>query len=332
MKAKIQARVFSSKKTNLQDVVPLETPYSAHIDICSVCNFKCKFCFQSNQANVREKGIKLGFMDIKLFEKIVDDLAEFKDRFKKIKIGNHGEPTLHPKLPEMIRYIKSRDVTEIIELFTHGAQLNPKLNLELVDAGLSRVNISVEGITAEAYRKISGVNIDMDEFVRNIKHLYEHRKQLRIYVKIVDVDMTDADKQTFYDMFGDICDEIFIENVVPQWPEANKFEIDVTGMYGQKITRYKYVCPFPFMYLHFNFDGTTSGCTLDWSREVLIGDVSKQSALEIWQGEPLRDLQIKMLEKKRDEIPICDKCLAPMVCCLDDLDDYTDVLLKKMKK
>ena len=181
MKAKVQARVFSAKKTTLQDVVPLETPYSAHIDISSVCNFKCSFCFQSDQVKVKEKGIKLGFMDIELFKKIVDDLAEFKDKFKKIKIGNHGEPTLHPKLPEMISYVNSKNVTEIIELFTHGAILTPKLNLELVEAGLSRVNISVEGLTAKAYKKVADVDIDMDEFVKNIKTILRNLSTFQLH-------------------------------------------------------------------------------------------------------------------------------------------------------
>jgi radical SAM protein with 4Fe4S-binding SPASM domain len=118
---------------------------------------------------------------------------------------------------------------------------------------------------------------------------------------------------------------------VPQWNEINKFDVDTTGMYGQKVDRYKEVCPFPFMYLHFNFDGTTSPCTLDWGKQVLIGDVSKESALEIWQGKRLKDLQIRLLKKERDNIPFCDKCLAPVVCCLENLDDHTEMLLGKIK-
>ena len=102
-------------------------------------------------------------------------------------------------------------------------------------------------------------------------------------------------------------------------------------MYGQKIDKYKYVCPFLFMYLHFNFDGTASGCTLDWAKEVLIGDINKESALEIWQGERLKNLQIAHLEKRREKIPFCAECLAPMVCCLEDLDEYTDMLLEKIR-
>jgi len=84
------------------------------------------------------------------------------------------------------------------------------------------------------------------------------------------------------------------------------------------------------MYLHFNFNGTASPCTLDWGKEVLIGDVQRESVLEIWQGKNLYDLQIKMLEKQRDDISFCSKCLAPVVCCMENLDDHTGKLIKKI--
>lgn len=332
MKAKIQARVYSAKKTKLEIVIPLETPYSVHIDVCSLCNFKCNFCFQADDEAINKKGLKRGFMDFGLFKKIADDLTYFKDKLKKVKIGLHGEPTLHLMLPQMISYLKSRDATEIIELFTNGSMLTPKLNKELINAGLSRINISVEGLSSEKYQEVTGVEMDMNEFVKNIKNLYDVRNNCRIYIKIVDINLSAQDKDKFYATFGDICDEVFIENVVPQWAETNKFGLKGIGMYGQEINKYKHVCPFLFMYLHFNFDGTASGCTLDWGKEVLIGDVTKESVLEIWQGKRLKDLQIAHLEKKRDKIPFCAECLAPMVCCLEDLDDYTEMLLKKIKR
>lgn len=332
MKAKVQARVYSAEKTKLENVIPLETPYSAHIDICNLCNFKCNFCFQSDEEAMHKKGLKRGFMDFELFKKIADELVCFKNKFKKVKIGLHGEPTLHPLLPQMISYLKSRDVTEIIEVFTNGSLLNPKLNKEIINAGLSRINISVEGLSSEKYQEVTGVKIDMEEFIRNINNLYEIRNNCRIYIKIVDVNLSEQDKDKFYSTFGDICDEIFIESVVPQWAEINKFGLKATGMYGQKISQYKYVCPFLFMYLHFNYDGTASGCTLDWCREVLIGDINKESVLEIWQGKKLKDLQIAHLEKKREKIPFCAECLAPMVCCLENLDDHVETLLKKIRK
>jgi len=330
MKAKLIARVFNSEKTPLENEVPLDTPYSVHIDICSICNFKCNFCFQSDPESMSKKGYKFGMMSFDLFKKITDDLKAFKHKMRKVKIGLHGEPTLHKELPKMIRYMKAQNVTEIIELFTNASRFNPTLNKELIDAGLDRVNMSIEGLSTEKYKEVTGVALDMEKFVANIRNIYEIRKDCKIYVKIVDINLSPEDRDKFFATFGDICDEIFVENVVPQWAEINKFDVDTTGMYGQKVDRYKEICPFPFMYLHFNFDGTTSPCTLDWGKEVLIGNVQKESALEIWQGNNLYDLQIKMLEKKRDGIRFCNKCLAPVVCCLENLDDHATALIKKI--
>jgi MoaA/NifB/PqqE/SkfB family radical SAM enzyme len=332
MKAKVQARIFSSEKIKLEDAVPLTTPFSVHLDVCSLCNFKCKFCFQADEEAIRGKNLKRGLMDVALFKKIIDDLTQFPEKIKKVKIGLHGEPTMHPALPEMIGYLKSRDVTDIIEVFTNGSLLSPTLNRAMIEAGLSRFNISVEGLTSEKYLEIAHAKVDMQALVENVRDLYERRGDCRIYVKVVDDGLSEDDKRRFYELFGDICDEIFIEYLVPQWAETNKFEMETTGMYGQPVRRYKQVCPFLFMYLHFNFDGTASGCTLDWGKEVLIGDVTKESALAIWNGKRLRDLQIANLEKRRDEVPFCAKCMAPMVCCLEDLDGHTEAILQRMRK
>ena len=55
IKAVVQPRIHSSKKTKLEDAVPLRTPFSAHIDVCSYCNFKCSFCFQADILGKKKK-------------------------------------------------------------------------------------------------------------------------------------------------------------------------------------------------------------------------------------------------------------------------------------
>ena len=42
---------------------------------------------------------------------------------------------------------------------------------------------------------------------------------------------------------------------------------------------------------------------LDWARKVLVGD-KKNDLFEIWNGDQMRDLRVKMLEGKRHEIPM----------------------------
>ena len=102
-------------------------------------------------------------------------------------------------------------------------------------------------------------------------------------------------------------------------------------MYGQKIENWKEVCPFVFMYLHFNCDGTVSPCTLDWPRKVVIGNVNDQTVKEIWQGQQLRELQIAMLLRKRKCVNFCGSCAAPMVCVEENLDLHLDAVLGNLK-
>ena len=82
--AVVQPRIYSSNKAKLEDAVPLRTPFSVHIDVCSYCNFKCSFCFQADIAGKKEKDFPHGMMKMELFKKTVDDLKEFPDKIKKI--------------------------------------------------------------------------------------------------------------------------------------------------------------------------------------------------------------------------------------------------------
>ena len=42
IKALVQPRIYSSNKAKLEDAVPLRTPFSVHIDVCSYCKLKLK--------------------------------------------------------------------------------------------------------------------------------------------------------------------------------------------------------------------------------------------------------------------------------------------------
>ena len=338
----IKPRVFHQQKQHLASVLPLDSPFSVHIDVCSTCNFKCTFCFQSDKEGMKNADISWGRMDIDVFKSCVDDLKKFNTKIKKVKIGNHGEPTLHPQICEMIRYVRDADVCDLVEIFTNGSQLNPEFNQKLVDSGLQRINISVEGLTAESYKRVADYNIDYNSFVESIQDLYDRKDStLSMYIKVVDhavvksepgkptIDLTSEEKDYFYKLFGQMSDEMSIENVVPQWAETEQNDMTHQGMYGQEITQLKKVCPFPFMYLHINSDGSVAGCTLDWARKVLVGDKKTNNLYEIWNSNQMQELRLKMLKGERDQIPMCDTCNAPNVCVIDNLDQYMSDLIVK---
>ena len=265
-------------------------------------------------------------MTLELFKKIADELTLFPEDIKKVKIGLHGEPTLHPGLSEMIKYLKRTNCVNVIELFTNGVLLNKHLSWDLIDSGLDRINVSIEALDAKGYKEMTGTKVYMGRLLENLKYLYNIRGDCIIHIKTTG----QTDKERFYDMFGDIADEVFVENIVPQWADIERGELK-EGMFGQKVKDWKEVCPFVFMYLHFNYDGIVSPCTLDWAREVVIGDATKETPQQIWNGSKLKNLQIAMLEGKRNLINYCDKCLAPMVCVEEDLDKDAKQLLERIR-
>ncbi len=345
--AVIRPRIHSAEKRPLQDIVPVQTPISAHVDISSLCNYRCSFCFQADTVGMKEVNLKRGFMEVSLFKKIIDDFSEFPEKIKKIKIGNHGEPTLHPSVVEMVAYARASQTADIVEMFTNGSKLTPEINEGLVSAGLQRINISLEGLTDERYLQVAGTRQSFQEIIDGVKSLYEIKTKansdLKIYVKIADQAhalkgdgneifiLSDDEKKYFYDTFTPICDEIFVEKVVPQWAETQldkQNEVTDKGMYGQSIKQWKEVCPFIFMYMHFNCDGTVSPCTLDWPRKVVIGNVNNESVKNIWQGASLLELQVAMLAGKRKCINFCASCSAPMVCVEEDLDPHTNHVIE----
>jgi len=296
---------------------------------------------------MKKAGLKRGFMSLELFKKIIDDFQAFPNKIKKIKIGNHGEPSLNPNFVEMIAYAKSSNSAEIIEVFTNGSKLDPQINKGLISSGLQRINISLEGLSDERYYQVAGVRQNFQQIIDGVADLYYQKEKaksdLKIYVKIADQAhalkkdseeiflLSEEERAYFLNTFSPICDEIYIEKVVPQWAETQldkQNEVSATGMYDQKIDEWKEVCPFIFMYMHFNCDGTVSPCTLDWPRKVVIGNVNEQSVSEIWYGALLRELQVAMVAGKRKCINFCGSCSAPMVCVEENLDTHSESVIQ----
>jgi len=322
MKAEIKPRIELENRTRLETVIPLDVPFLVFLDPSDVCNFQCKFCPTGNRELIKGIHRHSRVMDFDLYKKIIDDLCAFEHPIKVLRLYKDGEPLLNPRLAEMVRYAKESGCALQVDTTTNGSLLNPKINLELIDAGLDRIHISLNGLSEESYQEFAGYKITFKTLVENIRHFYEHRKQCLVCIKIVGDDLSEEEKQSFFDIFGNIADRIFIEHVAPCWP---KFEMkDVrpnadVGIYGQKIKAVE-VCPYIFYSLSVNSDGKVSLCFLDWSRELIIGDLHTESFKEIWNGEKLYAYRRMHLLKKRRENPICAVCGQLSHCLPDDID------------
>lgn len=317
----------------LEEVLPLDTTYIIHICASDICNFKCKFCgFQAEEAN---NYFKKQVMDKSVFEKIVDNCTEFPQKLKVIRFSGCGEPLVNKNIVEMISCARNKNIAERIEIITNGSFLNPTLNRQLVDAGLDALRISIEGIDAKAYKEMANADIDWETFVGNIRDFYEHRQKCDVYIKTVDAAVeTNEKEQKFFDTFGSICDKIFIEHIMPIWPDYDKIRDDFTvnentGFTGQKVQE-TFLCTAPFYSPIIFADGTVSVCCADLKRVLLVGDASKESIRDIWNSPKYHKFLMEMLEKGyKDTCDICSRCENPKYNPHDNFDKYAEDVLKK---
>ena len=169
MKARIIPRIDLHDRMELKNALPLRTPYVIYIDPCDTCNFRCKFCPTGNRELMsKTPGRGHGPMDYTLYTGIIDALSEFPDPIRVVRLYKEGEPLLNPKFADMVRYAKQSPKVLRVDTTTNASLLTPERSLEIVDAGLDRLNISIEGITPEQYSDFSGYQMDFEAFVENI--------------------------------------------------------------------------------------------------------------------------------------------------------------------
>ncbi len=312
MKAKIvSGNAPGGARTRLADVLPLRTPFVVQVFPIYACNFTCEYCFHA--IPVKERGFVSNWpvMKYDLYKKCIDELAQFGDQLKVLRFVGMGEPLLHKNIAEMIGYAVSTNVALRVELLTNGSLLTNRMSDALIAAGLSRMVISLQGVSSEKYRRISKVDIDFEKFVSNIEYFYNHKTDTHVYIKIVDIALDEKDtEQKFYDTFGDICDSIAVETAVPIMPGVDYEKVlknpGSRTQFGLPVAPIQ-VCPQPFFTMQINPDGKVVPC-YQITYPGIMGDANHQTMQEIWHGEGYRAFRQAMLNGRDKVCDVCSQC------------------------
>ena len=336
LKAEIKPRIDTENRTKLEAVIPLNVPFIINVDPSDACNFQCKFCPTGDRKLMREtEGRNFGVMDFEVFKKIVDDICEFERPIKVLRLYKDGEPLVNQNFAKMVKYAKDSGCCERIDTTTNASLLTPEVSDAIIDAGLTRINISIEGMTQKQYVDFASYKVNFDQLVSNIRYFYENRKQCEMIVKINGDLLDDGQEKLFYETFGDIADGVFVEHIMSCWPQYELRDGLIANseysIFGNEIKELE-VCPYIFYSFSINSDGRVSSCFLDWSRKLIIGDVNKESVKEIWEGEKLNKLQMLMLNKERKKHPVCKDCGQMTHGMADNIDSFSQELIIKISK
>lgn len=296
----------------LRDVLPLDTPYMIQMFPVYGCNFRCGFCLHALDRQQHGYISDEPFMDMALYRKCIDDMRGFGKKLKMLRFAAIGEPLLHRDIAEMVRYAKLANVAQSVDIVTNAALLTPELSDRLIDAGLDRLRISVEGLSAEDYRKNAGREIDFGQFVEQIRYFFTHSRGTHVYIKIIDYMVQELErKQQFLDMFQPICHSIAIEHLTPTIAEIDYDQLS-GGMLADKpqngnVLLDAEVCPQGFYMMQINPDGKVVPCC-SMKYPAMLGDVNHQTVPEIWRGAAFNHFRASMLRSRERVGAVCRDC------------------------
>lgn len=331
----IGTRIILENRKPLNTLLPLEAPLVLFIDPSDACNSKCSFCPTSNHELMKEVKRPLKQMSFGLFSKIINDLEEFETKVKVIRLYGHGEPLLNKDFCDMVFCAKKSSKVETVDTTTNGILLtNPYLRSKLIDSGIDRINISVNGLSDEQYLTYAGINLDFKNYVEGIKQFYKNKKDTTyLFIKINGDTISKEDEQKFLEIFEPITDSIAIEKSMNCWnnfePKGFIRKEENIGIYGQAINKSVDICPYLFYSMMINSNGEVSNCFLDWNLKMVIEDVKYSSVKQIWNGHTLKEMRKLMLYGHRKVHPICSKCEQLLKGMPENLDPYRKELINK---
>lgn len=155
----------------------MEDQYSREINYLRIsitdrCNLRCVYCMPENGVELKSCEEILSFEEILELVKAAVPVG-----IKKIRITG-GEPMVRKGLVEFIYSLAAIPEIDDIALTTNGTLLTKKAK-ELKDAGLTRVNISLDTLKADRFKKItrggnirdvwSGINAALTEGLSPVK-------------------------------------------------------------------------------------------------------------------------------------------------------------------
>ncbi len=118
------------------------------LSVTDRCNFRCSYCMPPEGVDFKSHEEILTYEDMIFFVRVAAQVG-----ISKIRLTG-GEPLVRKDLPDLVRQLSAIEGVNDISLTTNGVLL-PRFAGALRDAGLRRVNISIDSLDPERFRALT---------------------------------------------------------------------------------------------------------------------------------------------------------------------------------
>lgn len=280
-------------------------PQRIQIQTQSGCNGRCVFC---PNGDILKAGLKQGRMELGLFRKIIDDLAETPPH--RISPYLMNEPLLDLRLPEFVAYVSERIPQATTLVTSNGTNLTEEMGDALIGAGLKRLKVSLQSLDSPVNKQLMGEWCDSDRIVRNVlafKKQITARKSkldLRISMIVTKLNHTEIEKaRRFWRKHGIRLVTSALEN------RGGNVALQAAELNPHTMACYNTDCVRPSREMCILWNGDAVLCCVDWWRTVVLGNAGEQRVQDIWLGARLDGIRQALRENNKTAMPtICARC------------------------
>ena len=272
-------------------------PY-LQIEPSSICNYRCVFCFMTDKSLTDKRNGHMGQMSLELFKKIID-AAENKVEF--ISLASRGEPMACKDISKMLEYTVGKFLN--LKINTNASLLNEEKIHAILSGGVKTLVISADAADKESYKNLR-VNGNLEKVLKNLE-LFNNIKEKnysssKIITRVSGVKV--SDEQKFIDMekvWGGLVDQVAFVDYNP-WENS----------YQKPSNDIKEPCSDLWRRMFVWWDGTTNPCDVDYKSKLSKWNANNMSIKEIWCSPYFKELRDLHMNKKRNQIEPCKRCIS----------------------
>lgn len=243
--------------------------------------------------------IEANLIDFDLVKKILYEGA--RSGLCGVKFGFRGQPLRNPRLPEMVAYAKELGIMDVY-IKTEAENLSREMGVALIQAGLDRITLTVNGWDDRSYEAEYPGN-SFDQVVANIEALREEREarsalrpRVRVQTYLTSQLMDRVD--SYSNFWRSKVDEVAYVELDYQSKESQHRGISA-----------EWACAKLWQSLCITWNGCILPCNHDFEAEIVLGIANKDSIKDVWHNQQLEEMRHLHQEGLAHHIPICDKCV-----------------------
>ena len=282
----------------------LDFPIQIDFELNSSCNLKCPMCPISAESP-KGKG-KSTWFDFELYKKIID--YSYLQGTRAIKLNYVNEPLIRKDIIQFIKYAKKVGILDIY-LSTNGMLLNEKMSDELIDSGLTRIQISIDAVSEDTYQKVRPGG-KLKTVISNLNNFIKLKKQKNkliplTRVNFVKTSLNENELDQFISYWQNEVDMIGVQEFVKPTKVKNS---NIKSKKSFKKQNFK--CSFPFKQLVITNEKKILPCCTFWGEELPLSTLNDPKDLKIaWNNEKMKNLRKTHTNGNYQDITQCKNCV-----------------------